>query len=281
VSGLIVQASRPGTGWVATVTGIATLVFGATGAFAALQSALNHIWEVQPDPSGKGLWKLVRSRFLSLAMVLAVGFLLLVSLVVSAALSALDRYSRSLVSGIDEFWLVLNFFASFAVVTVLFALMFKFLPDAEIEWRDVWGGALVTALLFNFGKSAIGLYLGNTTVSTAFGAAGSLVVLLLWVYYSAQILFFGAELTQVYAKRHGSWVGATPGEKAKDFAAPEPKAVWREQAQRLPQEPPRTAGVAAAALGMVAGGVLLAVRSLRLRGAAKGGRPQAGPSTSA
>lgn len=254
LAGLVAKASEPKTGVVAVVTGTATLVFGATGVFGALQGALNTIWEVKPVPR-KGIWGFVRSRFLSLAMVLGVGFLLLVSLVVSAGLSALHRVSTRLVTGVDPVWNVVNVVVSLAVITLLFALIYKFLPDAKIEWRDVWIGAVATALLFVLGKYAIGLYLGNSSVGSAFGAAGSLVVVLLWIYYSAQIVFFGAEFTQVYAKRHGSWVDATPAEKAKEFAAPNEKGELKEALAHPPTRPGRL-GLAGAALALFAGMVL-------------------------
>src|SRR5438094_201799 len=181
-------ADRPG-GVVATMMGVAALVFGATGAFVELQDALNTIWKVQPRP--RGLLRMLKDRFLSFTLVVGIGFLLLVSLVISAALAALGsvtaRYvSPSLLHGV-------NFLVSFGVITVLFAMIFKILPDAKIAWRDVWLGAAVASLLFSAGKFIIGLYLGKSGMASAYGAAGSLVIVLVWVYYSAQILFLGAE----------------------------------------------------------------------------------------
>ena len=189
-------ADRPG-GVVATMMGMAALVFGATGAFVELQDALNTIWKVQPR--SRGLLRMLKDRFLSFTLVVGIGFLLLVSLVISAALAALGsvtaRYvSPSLLHGV-------NFLVSFGVITVLFAMIFKILPDAKIGWRDVWLGAAVASLLFSAGKFIIGLYLGKSGMASAYGAAGSLVIVLVWVYYSAQILFLGAEFAHVYARR--------------------------------------------------------------------------------
>src|SRR5581483_5891761 len=179
----------------ATVVGIVTLLLGASGVFGQLQDALNTVWEVEPKP-GRGIWGLIKDRFLSLTMVFGTGFLLLVSLVITAAVSAAGGTLRGLGPGLE----------AIAVVTLLFALIYKFLPDAKIAWRDVWVGAVATAVLFVIGKFAIGLYLGHASIGSAYGAAGSFVVVLVWTYYSAQILLFGAELTQVYANRSGSHV---------------------------------------------------------------------------
>jgi membrane protein len=204
VQDLIVRGRREDSrGW-ASVFGVLALLFGATGAFAELRGALNTVWDIEPE-SGNFLAGLLESRLLSFAMVLGVGFLLLVSLVLSAALAALTE-SLGRFAGSDEAVVVqaAAFVTSFLVVTALFAMIFKFLPDAEIHWKDVWIGASATALLFSGGKLLIGLYLGRSAVSSTYGAAGALAVLLLWVYYSAQILLLGAEFTQVYARRFGS-----------------------------------------------------------------------------
>jgi membrane protein len=206
VQTMVANAGRQGekTGLLATVIAVATILFGATGVFAQLQSALNHIWDVEPKP-GAGVRGLLKTRVLSFGMVLAVGFLLLVSLVVSTALAAVGTYMGSLLPGGAEVLVrILNFAVSFAVITLLFAVIYRYLPDVKIAWRDVWIGAAVTSLLFTLGKSLIGLYLGNSSVASSFGAAGSVIALLVWIYYSAQILFFGAEFTQVYATRYGS-----------------------------------------------------------------------------
>jgi membrane protein len=200
---MMISARKPSSGILATVLGVIALIFGATGVFVQLQEALNHIWHVQPKPRS-GVLNFLRSRFLSFAMVLVIGFLLLVSLVVSAALAGIGAYLDQLIPGWTLLWQGLNLLISFAVITVLFAMMYKILPDTHVAWRDVWLGAAVTSLLFSLGKLGIGLYLGRSTVSSSYGAAGSLAVVLIWVYYSAQILFLGAEFTQVYARSHGS-----------------------------------------------------------------------------
>lgn len=184
------------------VAGVMALV-GATGVFAQLQSALNKIWNVEPRPD-RGILGFVMTRVVSFGMILGIGFLLLVSLVVSTALTAINSYMSGLIPGAEWIFQMLHFAISLAVITLLFAMMFRFLPDVKIAWRDVWIGAAVTALLFTVGKFLIGLYLGHSSAASVFGAAGSLAVVLLWIYYAAQILFFGAELTQVYARRYGS-----------------------------------------------------------------------------
>jgi membrane protein len=207
------SAQQPQQGTLATILGIGALLFGASGVFGQLQDALNTIWEVKPKPGG-GIWQLIRSRFLSLAMVFGTGFLLLVSLVLSAAIAGMGTYFQSLWPGFESISHIVNFAITFLVSTFLFAMIFRFLPDAKIAWNDVWIGAAITALLFTIGKLLIGLYLGKSGLSSAYGAAGSLVVLVVWIYYSAQILFFGAELTQVYARKFGSRIvpkeGAEP-----------------------------------------------------------------------
>ncbi|MGF1482612.1 MAG: YihY/virulence factor BrkB family protein [Cyanophyceae cyanobacterium] len=197
------NANRPNTGSIASTISIAVLLFGASGVFAQLQDALNTVWEVQVNPD-LGIWGFIRKRILSFGAVLGIGFLLLVSLIISATLSAVSHYMSDIVPGVDFLWQLLNFAVSFMVVTFLFALMYKFLPDVKIKWSDVWIGAIITSLLFAVGKYALGLYLGRGSFGSTYGAAGSLVVLLAWVYYSAQILFFGAEFTQVYSRRYGS-----------------------------------------------------------------------------
>jgi membrane protein len=208
VQTMIAGAYHPAAGIVATVLGLATLLLGATGLFGELQDALNTIWKVEPKP--RGIFETVRGRVLLFAMVLVIAFLLLVSLVISAGLAALGQFLGNVLPVPEVVLHALNFVISFLFVTLLFALIYKVLPDAEIAWRDVWVGAAVTSLLFAVGKLAIGLYLGHSGTSSAYGAAGSLVVLLLWVYYSAQILFFGAEFTQLYARRYGSKVQLAP-----------------------------------------------------------------------
>jgi membrane protein len=198
------QAGGAGNGIVATVVGVVLLLVGASGAFAELQDGLNNIWKVKPKP-GLGIWELIKNRLLSITVVLGTGFLLLVSLVLSAVLSALGGWMENHLPGSAWIWQVLNGALSFAVVALLFAMIFKILPDARIDWRDVWIGAVVTAALFTIGKAVIGAYLGRSGLAATYGAAGSIVVLLTWVYYSAVILLFGAEFTHVYAlatRRH-------------------------------------------------------------------------------
>lgn len=209
ISDLLTSASSPARGILGTIVGIVTLIFGALGVFNELHNALNTIWEVEEEEDTKsgfieGIKKLLFGRLLSFGMILGIGFLLLVSLVISAGLSAMQETVGNAIPLSEILLQILNLIISIGVITILFALIFKFLPDAEIAWRDVWFGAFVTALLFSLGKFLIGLYLGNSTVGSSFGAAGSLVLLLLWIYYSAQILLFGAEFTQVYANKFGS-----------------------------------------------------------------------------
>jgi membrane protein len=193
----------------ATIVGGATLLFGASTVFGQLQTSLNAIWGVQPKP-GRGIKGIIYDRVLTFSFILVVGFLLLVSLVLTAVVAGVGKWMGGFLPAGELFIQAVNFGLSLAVITVLFAMIFKFLPDAKIAWRDVWVGAFITALLFVLGKSGLGIYLGKSSVGSSFGAAGSLVVLLVWVYYSAQILFFGAEVTQVYANRFGSHLEPTP-----------------------------------------------------------------------
>ncbi len=219
VQGLIENARKPGQGLLATLVGAATLVFGAAGAFNELRGALDVIWEVPPRKTG-GLRAIVRERLASFGMVLVMGFLLLVSLVISAGLSASELHRAF--PGRAGVLQAVNALVSTGVITAMFALIFKYLPDAHppVAWKDIWFGAFLTAVLFTLGKFAIGLYLGRSSLASAYGAAGSLVVLLVWVYYSAQILFFGAEVTQVYARRHGSRLGLPAGASRRGASAP-------------------------------------------------------------
>jgi len=209
----IVQSAsaEPKTGVVATVVGFVTLLFGASGVFGQLQASLNIIWGVQPKP-GRGILGIIRDRSLSFGFILVVGFLLLVSLLLTAGIAFVGKQFGAMVPGMEALIQILNSILSLAVITLLFGMMFKILPDANIAWRDVWIGAFITALLFTLGKFALGFYLGRSGVASSYGAAGSLIVLLLWVYYSSQVVFFGAEFTQVYANRFGSHV--TPSSNA-------------------------------------------------------------------
>ena len=201
IQSLVIRARQPGSGVVGTVVGIVVLFFGASGVFSELQDSLNTIWEVAPRP-GRGVWGIVKDRFLSFTMVLGVAFLLLVSLIVSAALAAVGTWISSF-AAVEWLWEIVNFFVSMAMIALLFALVFKFIPDVKIRWRDVALGAVVTAGLFTLGKLLIGLYVGKAGVASPYGAAGSLVVIVVWVYYSAHILFIGAEFTQVHARAMG------------------------------------------------------------------------------
>jgi len=199
----MVAAQSPNSGLLATIVGIAILLFGATGVFGQLQDALNTIWEVKPAP-GRGIKGFLKDRFLSLTMVLGLGFLLLISMVIT---TFLEVFTKSIGSWLTMPSFVVGFFSlvvSFIVVTLLFAMIFKILPDVTIKWRDVWIGAVATALLFTVGKFVLSLYLGRESTASAYGTAGSLVVILLWIYYSSVILFLGAEFTQVYANERGS-----------------------------------------------------------------------------
>ena len=196
---------RQGGGLLPTTLGVVTLLFGLWGVFGELQDALNTIWGVTAKP-GRGVLVIVRQRFWSFAMVVGVGFLLLVSLAVSAWIAAMGTFVGGVLSVPAALLETVNAIFSTVVVAVMFAMIFKFLPDVTLAWRNVWLGAAVTALLFTAGKSLIGLYLGRTAVASAYGAAGSLVIILIWIYYSAQILFFGAEFTKVYTRRLGTRV---------------------------------------------------------------------------
>src|SRR5438270_474229 len=211
VQNIAQKASQPGKGLIATVIGVVLALFGASGVFGQLQDALNTIWGVKAKPGG-GIWGFLRSRFLSFAMVGGVCFLLLVSLTLESLLKGFSHYVQSVLPGGIVIALAVYWVFDLAVVILLFASIFKFLPDAEIRWRDVWIGAAMTAILFAIGKWALGLYLGSGSAGSAYGAASSLITLLLWVYYSSQILLFGAEFTQVYANRAGRDI--QPGEHA-------------------------------------------------------------------
>ena len=205
------KAAQPGKGLLATIIGIALALFGASGVFGQLQDALNTIWGVKAKPGG-GIWGFLRVRFLSFAMVGGVCFLLLVSLTLESVLRGFSHYAQAALPGGIILATAVYWLFDLAVVIVLFAIIFKFLPDAKIQWRDVWIGAALTAIFFAIGKWALSLYLGSGSAASAYGAASSLITLLLWVYYSSQILLFGAEFTQVYACHAGR--GVAPDEHA-------------------------------------------------------------------
>ena len=220
IQAMIAKSNQPATSILASVIALVALLFGASGVFGELQQSLNAIWDIEPRPK-RGLWATVKDKFFSFSMVLGTGFLLLISLVISAALAAISNIVIGLMPGWGVITQIINFIISMAVITVLFALIFKYVPDAEIAWADVWIGAMVTALLFTLGKALIGFYIGYSSLSSTYGAAASLVVILLWVYYSAQILFFGAEFIQVYANTYGSRIrSASTGKITKPSIGP-------------------------------------------------------------
>ena len=291
IQGLVKSASEPGKGTFAAVAGIVTLLLGATTVFGELQSDLDRIWDA-PKPEKAGLWGMLRGRLLSFGMILGIGFLLLVSLLFSAALSALSHFWDAWFTEWEFVLQTLNFLFSFAMVTGLFAMIYKLLPRCDIGWKDVWVGAIVTSLLFSVGKLLIGLYLGKSSVTSGFGAAGSLVVVLVWVYYSAQIFLLGAEFTKTYAYRHGSRVAhAKPGANPDAPRQADGRAQEADADHARDEEPPprhlipmdrgmppaaragagvravanfRIAAAIAATVGLVAGEILNEIRQRRL-----------------
>ena len=208
IQAMIENAHRSQSGVTATLVGIGTLLVGATAVFGELQDAFNLIWRSKPRPRSFWLSMLI-SRLLSFSLVIALGFLMLASLIVSAGITAFTRYLELLAGATGPVLSLINFGTSFAILTVLFALLFKVLPSAVVEWRDVWLGSVITAILFSVGKFVIGLYLGNSAIASSYGAAGSLVVLLVWIYYSAQILLFGAEFTRLHSTPRNSLMTPT------------------------------------------------------------------------
>lgn len=240
VAEILENAAGPDKGVLAVVIGVITLLLGASGVFAQLQETMNTIWEVQPRP-GSGIIGTIKDRFFSFTMVLGVGFLLLVSLVLSAILAAMGEFISGWLPEAILLAQLINFIVSFAVTVVLIAMIYKIVPDVEVKWNDVWIGAFVTAALFTVGKWAIGFYLGRSAPASTYGAAGSLIIILLWIYYSAQILFIGAEFTQVYARRFGDRIrpaeGAVP---ISEETAAEESMPWQAQPgprRRYPQDP--------------------------------------------
>lgn len=206
VKEMMENAHRPGSSGtgLSTILGIAALLFGATGVFLNLQTALNDAWQVEPDPKKGGVKNFLIKRVFSFGLILAIVFVMLVSLALTALLTALGNYIGG---GLPEsVLLVLNFIASFAIITLLFAAMYKYLPDAVIAWRDVWVGAIVTAILFDIGKFFLGFYLGKNDPGSAFGAAGSLALVLIWIYYASMIVLFGAEFTEAWAEERGAGI---------------------------------------------------------------------------
>jgi len=212
-------------GKLATILGIATLVFGASGVFGELQAAMDAVWDVKPKPTT--WWDMLRMRFLSFTMVIGTAFLLLISLVISTIIASVHSSLETKLPQFEVGWHALSSLATLLIVTLLFAMIFKVLPDAKVAYRDVWAGAFLTAILFSIGKLAIGLYLGKSGLASGYGAAGSLVVLIVWVYYSSQILFFGAEITHVIARRRHRRIEPTENAElahAKDTLAEELEA---------------------------------------------------------
>ena len=204
IQALIASASEPAESWWGTVVGLVVMLAGATTVFAELQGALDRIWRAPERPGGGGLWALVRARVLSFGVILGMGFLLMVSLVFGAVITALGRWWGDTLG--EWVWLAqsLNMGLGFVITATVFAMIYKLMPRARVEWKDVWVGALVTAVLFSLGKALISLYLGASGLASAYGAAGSLVLVLVWVYYSAQVFLLGAEFTWVYANARGS-----------------------------------------------------------------------------
>jgi len=230
IQDLLRNVSKPSEGVIATVTGIVVLAIGATSVFAELQDDLNRIWQVPTPRKVSTWWAWLRTRILSIGLILAMGFLLLVSLAASAAFDAFAAWSTSPIAGWEPLVHGINLGLSFVLTTALFAMIYRFMPQATIEWRDVGIGALVTAALFAIGKTLIGLYIGKSALASGFGAAGSLAVLLAWVYYSAQIFLFGAEFTWAYAHAFGSHQGQ--GAKSGPGAGSAPAAADRKPAVR-------------------------------------------------
>lgn len=212
----LAQSARDlGSGIVATCIGLVTVLIGATTVFGELQSSLNVIWKA-PAATGSTIWQLVRTRLLSLSLIMGFGFVMLVSLVFNAVLAAIGDYISGYLPGGATFLTIVNLVISFAVTTALFALIYRVLPDVWIAWRDVFFGAGVTALLFTIGKFLIGLYIGRSAIASSYGAAGAFVVVLVWVYYSAQIFLFGAEIAYAFARRHGTRQGEPEKKPSED-----------------------------------------------------------------
>jgi len=203
IASMVAASRKPAASAAATLLAMITLLFGAAGVFIQLKDAFNIIWNV-PQNSADGIWKFIQKYLLSFSMVLGLGFLMLVSLLLTAGTAAFGSHIERTFPQLGMLMKFLAFIVPFLIITVLFAILFKYLPDVKVSWRDVWIGAVLTSILFLCGKLVLGIYIGNAKIGSAYGAAGSLVVILLWVYYSSQILFFGAEFTQVFSKYHGS-----------------------------------------------------------------------------
>jgi membrane protein len=251
------SAQKPSTGIVASAFGLIMLLLGASGVFLELRAALNKLWDAEQPGTGSGIWAFFKDRFLSVGMVLGIGFLLLVSLLVSAALGAAGKFFSNLGFLPPAVWEVFNFIVSLAVVAAMLGLILRYIPSIRLPWKDIGIGAGLTAMLFTIGKTAIGVYLGKASVGSSYGAAGSLVVLVVWIYYSAQIFFFGAMFTRVYAKAHGWEPKKTPSAQS-EVAGP------------VPAERPfyvasgtRTAGESASVVAKVVAALLIVVTFFR------------------
>lgn len=203
VESVVQGAQAPTQGVIATLLSIVMLTVGATTVFAELQSALDRIWKVDAKKKS-GIWNMIRSRLLSFGLVMTLAFLLMVSLVVSSVLAALGSWAGGIMPGWELLLQIINLLVTLSILTLLFAMIYRFMPQAAVAWRDVWTGAFVTAVMFEIGKVLIGLYVGKASVASSYAAAGSMVVLLIWVYYAAQVFLLGAEFTRVYAEAHGS-----------------------------------------------------------------------------
>lgn len=236
VQGLLESVSEPKEGIAGTVIGTVLLLIGATTVFAELQDAFDRIWRAPGRDQDGGLWRLIRSRLLSFGIILGIGFLMMVSLIFSATMAALGKWWGPYFASLEILATALNFLFSFVLTIVMFAMLYKFMPRVKIHWQDVWAGATVTALLFTVGKLLIGIYIGKSAVSSGFGAAGSLVVVLVWVYYSAQIFLLGAEFTWVYARAHGSRKESAQSEmpSASRLDRTEITGTWRSRGQLPP-----------------------------------------------
>jgi membrane protein len=257
---MVENAAKPKTGAFATILGILMLLLGASGIVGQLKDALNTIWNVEPKKGG-GILNMIKERFLSVAAVLAGGFLLMVTLIFDAVISAMGDYMTRMMGG-EAILQAIQLIVSFALVTLLFALIFRYMPDIRVSWHDVWFGAVFTAILFVIGKFALGLYLGKAAVGSSYGAAGSLVVLLLWVYYSAQILFFGAEFTQVYARTAGSLKDEGPESAAVPVVQERPARAER-PARSSSLAALGMTGIAGLMVGTIVGGLTASVIAMK------------------
>ncbi len=230
IQDMVAHARKPGDNLLAGIVGVLMLLFGAGGVFGQLQDALNTIWGVK-SKSGRGLLGLIKDRFLSFTMVLGTAFLLLISMVLTAALEAMSKRAETIVHLPAQVWAVIGVAVSFGVITLLFAAIFQILPDAQVKWRHVWVGAIFTAALFVAGKFAIGWYVGREATASAYDSAGALALVLLWVYYSAMILLFGAEFTQVWANRQGAAIQPDADAEFIDPVEDQPDRVQDKPAQ--------------------------------------------------